>query len=91
MAEKRCYTVKEIQEMLQDIITSTRTASPSGTECTISRYTNTENNRVLLTVPLPSQPPVSYADLMNLIPEAIEYRKSAEVPILKREEGCLCR
>ena len=68
MAEKRCYTVKEIQEML--------------------------------------------ADLMNLIPEAIEFRKSAEVPILKREknkvvmlkitinsidnktiygEGCLCR
>ena len=35
MAEKRCYTVKEIQEMLPDIITSTRTASPSGTECTI--------------------------------------------------------
>ena len=30
-----CYTVKEIQEMLPDIITSTRTASPSGTECTI--------------------------------------------------------
>lgn len=44
-------------------------------------------NRVLLTVPLPSQPPVSCADLMNLIPEAIEFRKSAEVPILKREKN----
>ncbi len=34
-----------------------------------------------------AQPPVSYADLMNLIPEAIEFRKSAEVPILKREKN----